>query len=52
MPELLPKRTNADEYFALLPADKSKALQTLRAQILAAAPGCVEHFGYGLPGFK
>lgn len=28
------------------------ALETLRKQILAAAPGAEEHFGYGLPGFK
>jgi uncharacterized protein YdhG (YjbR/CyaY superfamily) len=47
-----PKPTNTDEYLAQLPADQRTALQSLRKQILAAAPGCVEHFGYGLPGFK
>ena len=46
------KATNTDEYFALLPADQRKALQMLREQVIAAAPGCTEHFGYGLPGFK
>ena len=33
-------------------AKRRKALETLRKQILAAAPGAEEHFGYGLPGFK
>mgnify|MGYP001171022466 CR=1 FL=1 len=46
------KPTNTDEYLNQLPADKRKALATLRKQILAAAPGAEEHFGYGLPGFK
>lgn len=46
------KPTNTDEYLSQLPADKRKALATLRKQILAAAPGAEEHFGYGLPGFK
>lgn len=47
-----PNPTNTDEYLAQLPADQRKALQTLRKQILAAAPGCTEHFGYGMPAFK
>ena len=46
------KPNNTDEYLKQLPADQRKALRTLRKQILAAAPGCTEHFGYGLPGFK
>lgn len=46
------KPTNTDEYLSQLSADKRKALATLRKQILAAAPGAEEHFGYGLPGFK
>lgn len=40
------------EYLAQLPPDQRMALETLRKQILAAAPGAEEHFGYGLPGFK
>ena len=43
--------TTAD-YLASLPGEQRKALEKLRRQILAAAPGAVEHFGYGLPGFK
>jgi uncharacterized protein YdhG (YjbR/CyaY superfamily) len=46
------KPTNTDEYLKQLPPDQRKALETLRKQILAAAPGAEEHFGYGLPGFK
>ena len=52
MRDLPKKPTNTDEYLKQLPADQQKALQTLRKQILAAAPACTEHFGYGLPGFK
>lgn len=52
MRDLPAKPTNTDAYLKQLPADQQKALQTLRKQILAAAPGCTEHFGYGLPGFK
>lgn len=43
---------NTDDYLRSLPIDQAKALQKLRAQILAAAPGCEEYFGYGLPGFR
>ncbi len=46
------KPTNTDEYLKRIPADQRRALEALRKQILAAAPGCEEHFGYGLPGFK
>lgn len=41
-----------DAYLAALPADQRAALQKLRAQIKAAAPGAVEYIGYGLAGFK
>ena len=41
-----------DDYLASLPADQSAALQKLRAQIKAAAPGAEEYIGYGLAGFK
>ncbi len=46
------KITNTDDYLAALPVAQRKALQKLRTQILAAARGAEEHFGYGLPGFK
>lgn len=52
MRDLPQKPTNTDDYLAQLPTAQQKALQTLRRQILAAAPGAEEHFGYGLPGFK
>ena len=41
-----------DAYLASLPVDQRGALQKLRAQIKAAAPGAEEHIGYGLAGFK
>ena len=47
--------TNADpiaDYLSALPKDQRDALQQLRKQILAAAPGAEEHFGYGMPAFK
>ena len=44
--------TNTNDYLKALPADQRTALEKLRKQILAAAPGAEEHFGYGLPGFN
>ena len=44
--------TNTKDYLKALPADQRAALEKLRKQILAAAPGAEEHFGYGLPAFK
>jgi uncharacterized protein YdhG (YjbR/CyaY superfamily) len=41
-----------DAYLAALPADQRAALQKLRAQIKAAAPGALEYIGYGLAGFR
>lgn len=52
MRDLPKKPTNTDEFLEQLPTAQQKALRTLRKQILAAAPGAEEHFGYGLPGFK
>ena len=46
------KPTTIDAYLASLPADQREALQRLRAQIKAAAPGATEYIGYGLAGFK
>jgi uncharacterized protein YdhG (YjbR/CyaY superfamily) len=47
-----PAAKNTDEYLHALPKDQAAALQKLRKQILSAAPGCEEYFGYGLPGFR
>lgn len=47
-----PSARTTDDYLKFLPADQAKALEKLRKQIIAAAPGCEEYFGYGLPGFK
>ncbi len=52
MRDLPQKPTTTGDYLAALSADQRKALQTLRKQIIAAVPGCQEHFGYGLPAFK
>jgi uncharacterized protein YdhG (YjbR/CyaY superfamily) len=46
------KKSPSAEYLASLPKAQRVALDTLRKQILAAAPGAAEHFGYGLPGFS
>jgi uncharacterized protein YdhG (YjbR/CyaY superfamily) len=46
------KATTIDEYLAPLPADKRAALQWLRRQIKATAPGAEECISYGIPGFR
>ena len=46
------KATTIDEYLAPLPVDKRAALQWLRRQIKAAAPGAEECISYGIPGFR
>ena len=52
MQSSMAKPTTIDAYLASLPADQREALQKLRAQFKAAAPGAVEYIGYGLAGFK
>ena len=47
-----PPRGDIDAYLAGLPADKRAALQKLREDIKAAAPGAEEGLSYGLPGFR
>jgi uncharacterized protein YdhG (YjbR/CyaY superfamily) len=46
------KIPNTADYLAALPKDQRAALEKLRKQILAAAPGVEEQFAYGMPAFK
>lgn len=39
-------------YLASQPAKQRAALRTVRAAIRATAPKAVEHFSYGIPGFR
>lgn len=41
-----------DAYLADVPTEQRAALETLRRQILAAAPGAQECISYGLPSFR
>ncbi len=56
-PQAMKKATSTStdpiaDYLAALPKDQRDALQKLRKQIMVAAPGIEEHFGYGMPAFK
>ena len=39
-------------YLAVQPAKHRAALRRIRATIRATAPKAIEHFSYGIPGFK
>lgn len=45
-------RTPIDAYLAGVDPEKRDALERLRSQIRAAAPGAVECIAYGIPGFR
>jgi len=47
----VPLATDIDHWLARLPADQRTALESLRAQIRAAAPGAEEIISYGQPTF-
>jgi len=40
------------KYFAALPPDVRRKLKSIRSQIRSVAPDAVEHFSYGIPGFR
>ena len=44
--------TTVDEYLARVPPDKRAALERLRQDIHAAAPGVEECISYQIPGFR
>ena len=39
-------------YLAALPPDSRRRLTKMRSTIRAVAPGAIEHFSYGVPGFR
>jgi uncharacterized protein YdhG (YjbR/CyaY superfamily) len=47
-----PKAETVEAYLSRLPLKQRAALEKLRTQIHAAAPGVEEYIGYGMPMFK
>lgn len=47
-----PKPRSVNEYLARLEDDQRAALEKLRRQILAAAPGAVECIAYNVPSYR
>ena len=49
-----PKRVKSQvkTYFASLPSGSRKILKEMREVIRATAPDAIEHFSYGIPGFR
>jgi len=48
----MPAPADTDAYLATLPVAQREALEVLRRQILAAAPGAVECISYGMPAVR
>ena len=46
------QKKKVDAYVAARPRDVQRRLRHVRALILAVAPGAVEWFSYGIPGFR
>ena len=51
-PKSDPAGVQIRRYLASQPASQRAALRTIRAAIRATAPRAVEHFSYGIPGFR
>ena len=47
-----PAAEQVREYMAAQTPEARRALKSIRDAIVSAAPGAVEHFSYGMPGFR